>query len=233
MITFLRVELQSVNSSVPRSNFSESDLDQLANFILEAGGLVKPLLLKSTGFEEYEVIHGHFEYYATVRAREKNLKKGSTVNALIIASENEEAALKQTGILDHKVVVPTNGFEARISNLESRQINMENRFGRIDEVEFEFKKEIQKLNDKFKKFEISVTQTSNPMELLNTLSQHELEEKLQRSRIPAADKKAKLIFEIRQQKPNKRFENYRDIIKSVKSIGETTILTIIDSWSRI
>lgn len=66
------VDVESITSNVPRSNFLKSDLDLIADMILESRGILKPLVLKKTGFEKYEVVDGHFEYYAAVRAREKS-----------------------------------------------------------------------------------------------------------------------------------------------------------------
>jgi hypothetical protein len=94
-MNFLMVDVASVNSNIPRSNFNEADLDILADNILESGGLLKPLVLKKIGFEKYELLDGHFEYYAAVRAREKNPDEGEMVNAFIIPAEKEEAVLKQ------------------------------------------------------------------------------------------------------------------------------------------
>jgi hypothetical protein len=99
MTKFLIVELEGVTSSVPRSNFQETDLDILADSILECGGILKPLGLKKIGFEKYEVIDGHFEYYAAVRAREKNPNRGEIVNAFIIPDEKEDAVLNQVAFL--------------------------------------------------------------------------------------------------------------------------------------
>ncbi|MEH1788149.1 MAG: hypothetical protein V7L23_21845 [Nostoc sp.] len=36
----------------------------------------------------------------------------------------------------------------------------------------------------------------------------------------------------RHKKPKQQFEDYRDVVKSVNNLGEKTILTIIDEWSR-
>jgi len=99
MIKFSMVDVESVTSSVPRSNFDEAALDTLADMILESGGILKPLVLKNTGFEQYSVFDGHFEYYAAVRAREKNPREGETVNAFIILPENESAVVKQAATL--------------------------------------------------------------------------------------------------------------------------------------
>ncbi len=99
MTKFSIVEIEGVTSSVPRSNFEETDLDTLADSILESGGILKPLVLKKIGFEKYEVIDGHFEYYAAVRAREKNPNRGEIVNAFIIPDEKEDAVLNQVAFL--------------------------------------------------------------------------------------------------------------------------------------
>ncbi|HEY9744520.1 MAG TPA: hypothetical protein V6C90_28850, partial [Coleofasciculaceae cyanobacterium] len=67
---------------------------------------------------------------------------------------------------------------------------------------------------------------------LNSLSQDKLAVTLERSRITGAEKIAKAIVEARLQKKQQKFEDYRDVVKSVKGLGEKTILTIIDTWSR-
>ncbi len=110
MTKFLIVEIEGVTSSVPRSNFEEADLDILADSILESGGILKPLVLKKIGFEKYEVIDGHFEYYAAVRAREKNPNRGEIVNAFIIPAEKEDAVLNQVAFIQ-KVDTPDNQFK--------------------------------------------------------------------------------------------------------------------------
>ncbi|MTJ14510.1 hypothetical protein FJR11_18395 [Anabaena sp. UHCC 0187] len=107
MTKFLIVEIEGVTSSVPRSNFEDTDLDIFADLILESGGILKPLVLKKIGFEKYEVIDGHFEYYAAVRAREKNPNRGEIVNAFIIPAEKEDAVLNQVAFLQ-KVDTPDN-----------------------------------------------------------------------------------------------------------------------------
>ncbi|NJR18413.1 MAG: hypothetical protein HC785_23685 [Calothrix sp. CSU_2_0] len=53
MIDFYLVDVKSISSDVPRSNFTESDLEKLANIILESGGIIKPVVLKQTGVEEF------------------------------------------------------------------------------------------------------------------------------------------------------------------------------------
>ncbi len=89
------VDVSSISSRVPRSTFSETELENLAELILATGGILKPVILKKVGFEKYEVIDGHFEYYASLKASEKDAVKGEIVNSFIITDEQEAAAYQQ------------------------------------------------------------------------------------------------------------------------------------------
>lgn len=237
MIKFFMVDVETVTSNVPRSNFQEADLETLADLILESGGILKPLVLKKTGFEQYEVVDGHFEYYSAVRAREKNFSEGDMISALIISSENEDVALKQIASLkgigsSGKPVTPqpeTTKLEPRLTNLELR---LEKQF---NEFKSEFIQERQRIDTHFKQLENLIPkkgEQSNPLSLLNSLDKDELSIKLQRARISGAEKLAKAIEDARHKKPKQEFEDYRDVVKSVKNLGDKTILTIIDEWSR-
>ncbi|MEH2288391.1 ParB N-terminal domain-containing protein [Nostoc sp.] len=236
MMNFSLVDVKSIASNEPRSNFAEADLENLADIIIETGGIIRPLVVKMTGVENYTVVDGHFEYYAAVRAREKNPRQGEMVNAFVIAPKVEDLVIKQVASLkgidsSGKVTPPqpeTTKIEPRLANLELR---LEKQF---NEFKSEFLQERQRIDSQFKQLENLIPQKSehNPLSILNTLDKDELSIKLQRSRIPGAEKLAKGIFDARSNKPKQEFEDYRDVVKSVKSLGDKTILTIIDEWSR-
>jgi hypothetical protein len=99
MIKCFFVDVKSISSDLPRSTFDESDLDELANLILKTDGLLRPLVLKQTGIEQYTVIEGHREYYAALKAKEKDLKKAEMVNAFVINQKNEGSAIDQLKLL--------------------------------------------------------------------------------------------------------------------------------------
>ena len=236
-MNFSLVDVKSITSNEPRSNFLEADLENLADIIIETGGIIRPLIVKMTGVENYTVVDGHFEYYAAVRAREKNPRQGEMVNAFVIAPKLEDLVIKQVASLkgidsSTKPVIPqpeTTKLEPRLANLELR---LEKQF---NEFKSEFLQERQRIDGQFKQLENLIPQKSeqsNPLSLLNTLDKDELSIKLQRSRIPGAEKLAKGIFDARSKKPKQEFEDYRDVVKSVKNLGDKTILTIIDEWSR-
>jgi hypothetical protein len=99
MIKCFFVDVKSINSDLPRSNFAESDLDRLADLILETDGLLRPLVLKQVGIEQYTIIEGHREYYAALKAKEKDLKKAEMVNAFVINDKSERSAIEQLKLL--------------------------------------------------------------------------------------------------------------------------------------
>ncbi|MGL4501063.1 MAG: ParB N-terminal domain-containing protein, partial [Planktothrix sp.] len=73
------VAVKKITSSVPRESFSELELEQVAKLSLEASGLINPMVLRRTSMQSYEVVDGHFEYYAAVKAKELEPMKGEMV----------------------------------------------------------------------------------------------------------------------------------------------------------
>jgi len=237
MINFSLVDVKSITSNQPRSNFAEADLENLADIIIETGGIIRPLVLKTIDIESYTVIDGHFEYYAAVRAREKNPRQGEMVNAFVIASKLEDLVLQQVAFfkkIDSSIQSVKPQFE--VTNLEPRLTNLELRLEKqFNEFRSEFIHEKQRIDNHFKQLESFIpkqSEQSSPLSLLNSLDKDELSRKLQRSRIRGSEKLAKDIFDARCKKPKQQFEDYHDVVKSVKNLGDKTILTIIDEWSR-
>jgi hypothetical protein len=235
MITFYLVDVKNITSNIPRSNFTEADLENLADIIIDSGGIIRPLVLKATGAENYTVVDGHFEYYAAARAKEKNPRKGEMVNAFVISPKIEDIVAKQAAILrgvessEKAIKTPSNttNLEPRLANLELR---LEKQF---NELKSEIAQERQRVDDKLKEIQSSLPQENDPLNLLNTLDKDELSLKLQRSRVPGAEKIAKAIVDARRsKKPKQEFEDYRDVVNSVKGLGDKRVLTIIDEWSK-
>ncbi len=108
MIKCYFVDVKNISCDVPRSNFAEPDLEQLADFILEVDGLIRPLILKEIGLEKYTVIEGCREYYGALRAKEKDLKKAEMVNAFVITPKIEQGAISQLKLLSENAQPITN-----------------------------------------------------------------------------------------------------------------------------
>ena len=234
MMNFSLVDVKSITSDVPRSNFPEADLDNLADIILKAEGIIRPLVVKTTGIESFSVVDGHFEYYAAVRAKEKDARKGEMVNAFVISPKLEDLVVKQATILrgkesSEKPVKTT----ADTTNLESRVQNLELRLEKqLNELKSEITQERKIAEDKIKQLEKQIPQPSHPLTLINTLDKEQLLIKLQRSRISGAEKLSEGIINAREKKSDREFTDYRDVVNSVKGLGDKTILTVIDEWSK-
>ncbi|WP_353931481.1 chromosome partitioning protein ParB [Okeanomitos corallinicola TIOX110] len=241
---FYLVDVKDIVSDFPRSNFDEVELQKIAELIIESGGLIKPLVLKQSGAESYTVIEGHLEYYAAVTAKEKNPRQCETVNAFVISSKIEDLVLKQvaaiTGIND--INQPPIIAHDKINVDSSRLNNLELRLEKfMTELKLEITKERQKVDDQFKELiskirenpdKKEVSQHKDPLKLLNTLTQQELYSKLKNYRVHRYEALAKAIVEARNKKQNQEFEDYRDVLSSVKGLGDKGMITIIDEFSK-
>jgi len=97
------VMVEDIHSSIPRSEFSETDLNEAAQLILKMEGIITPPILLQTGIDSYTIVDGTFEYYAALRAEEIEPLKGETINAYVIESEEEKAAYeKQIKLFRHR-----------------------------------------------------------------------------------------------------------------------------------
>jgi hypothetical protein len=235
MTKFLLVDVKDIQSDVPRSNFSESTLEQLADSILASNGVVRPLVLKPTGVDSYTILEGHLEYYAAVRAKEKNPKQGELVNAFVVSPKLELRVSEQIQLL--KGTDPDPSPKPAVD--DSRLTNLELRFEKyINQLREEKAEEKRAIEARLKVVESKIVEESDPLELINTLDVHELTVKLTRSRIPKAEKLAQTICDLRQEQPKQQFNSYSDVVKLVKGLkikglfGDKTMLTIIDDWSR-
>jgi ParB-like chromosome segregation protein Spo0J len=111
MIKCYFLDVKSITSDVPRSSFTESNLEKIADSILETDGLICPLIVQEIGVNKYTVIDGHQEYYAAVIAKQKNIQKAEMVNAFIIPGNTLSSAIEQLKLLrqplPNTVVNPT------------------------------------------------------------------------------------------------------------------------------
>jgi len=122
MIKFYFVDVSSIQSNVPRSDFSEDQIEQLADMILESEGVLNVILLTQTGINNYIVLAGDLEYYAAVRAKEKNPRQGEMINAVIVQPSNQDTLLKQVELLNKGVkVIDETSLEKQLHELRELQ----------------------------------------------------------------------------------------------------------------
>ncbi|AFZ28742.1 ParB domain protein nuclease [Gloeocapsa sp. PCC 7428] len=234
MISFSLVDVKNIISENPRSDFSEDTLDYLAEIILKTGGLIKPLVVKETGEDTYLVIDGHLEYYAAVKAREKDPRKGEMVNAFVISPKDEKLVLQQAEAFREYQTVnhPATTTENNTTKLEQRITNIELRLEKhLSQLREERTKEKQELEIKLKEFKDKIPKLIEPLTAFNTLNASELLLILQNVGI-SSKTATKLVEAIQKERTKKEFTSVVEVVKRITGLSEKRMLSIIDNLSR-
>lgn len=117
------VDIVSVHTSASRSGFSQDEIEKLARNFLLSGGSTKPLIVRRINEEEFDVIEGHLEFYAALRAKEID-DNFEMIQAIILDSKNEKAIIEQVNLFKKAVnpplLPPDNKVIERIKNLEDQ-----------------------------------------------------------------------------------------------------------------
>ncbi|MBP0009880.1 ParB N-terminal domain-containing protein [Roseofilum sp. Belize Diploria] len=232
MSEYYLVDVKSIKSKVARSQFSETDLETLAQSIVNSGGLLAPLLLKRTGAESYEILAGDREYYAAVRAKEINPRAAEMVNAFVVPQKLQEAALEQVSALHPQPtqVVKTASEAVSTGAVEQRLNNLESRFdATLQEMKQTHQQAIKDLQQQINGLQEQIPAKIEPLELLNHANSVELLEKLAIANIRAktADKIIKGIEKARKQSP---FQSFSDAINRIEGLGIQRMITLLDAW---
>jgi ParB family chromosome partitioning protein len=208
MWKFLRVDITDINPSVTRETFSETELENLANLIIEMGGIIRPTILKKADNkkvdERYDIISGDLEYYASVIANQK-VPDIEMINAFVVDKEAENIALQQMQLLSPDKIID-NPLELRMSNLEKR---LETQLQAIRE---EYQKEIKRLEEKI----IISPPSKSILELLNTCDANQLKK---------AGINKTVTGNFLKEKP---FVSLDDITERVDKMGAATLIKLMD-----
>ncbi len=232
MLDYFLVDVKSINSDVPRSQFQEAELDHLADLILEVGGLLKPLSLRQGKGESYTVVEGHREYYAAVRAREKDPRKGEMINAFILSIEDESKILNQSEALMPQQKGSTS-IKAETSPLDLRLTNLDTRLDQaILELKSNQKSEIQRLESEIHNLKERIPKPLEPLTAFNTLDAVALTKMLNRAGIKG--KRADAISsKVLSERKKKQFADFQDIVKRINGFSDKSLITVLDSLTDI
>jgi hypothetical protein len=211
MWKFLRVDITDINPSVARETFSETELENLANLIIEMGGIIRPAILKKADNkkvdERYNIISGDLEYYASVIANQK-VPDIEMINAFVVDKEAENIALMQLLSRDKIIYNP---LELRMSNLEKR---LETQLQAIRE---EYQKEIKRLEEKIPPPPPS---SKSILELLNTCDANQLKKG---GILPAS------VNDFLKKRSEKPFDSLEDILnRPVSGVKEKRLIKLVD-----
>ncbi|MDJ0672974.1 MAG: chromosome partitioning protein ParB [Microcystis sp. M53598_WE2] len=223
MWKFLRVDITDINPSVPRETFSETELENLANLIIEMGGLIRPAILKKADNKKvdvrYNIISGDLEYYASVIANQK-VPDIEMINAFVVDKEAENIALQQIQLLSPSpglITTPEktdNPLELRVSNLEKR---LETQLQAIRE---EYQKEIKRLEEKIIILPPPPPASKSILELLNTCDANQLK----KAGIPPAS-----VNDFLKKRSEKPFDSLEDVLnRPVSGVKEKRLIKLVD-----
>ena len=122
------VTVRKIVSTSDRSQFESDKIEYLAQQILNAEGVISPLVLRRTGIDSYEVIDGDLVYHAAVRAREIDARNGESIAAYIIESDDiaTDSILKQIELIRQSQ--PSQTHEKTIGETTSPPVNSSNDF---------------------------------------------------------------------------------------------------------
>ncbi|NET10988.1 MAG: hypothetical protein F6K16_41155 [Symploca sp. SIO2B6] len=238
------VDVKDIQCDRQRSEFDENKIDELASYILETGTLVKPLLLKQNTFDSYTLLDGYLEYYAAVRARERDPRQAETVNAIVIPIKfdgNLDAVLNQVKLIKASPINVPDQSRKNQENLSRKNdketdkenpsywiTSFENRLANIQAEHHENALDVDRRlrslekkeeNDKNKVSLLVAFNTFNEDKLIRLFSQVKGKQESQ--------KLAKGVINAREKEEN-QFFNCEHVVDSVKGLSDRTMLKLME-----
>ena len=235
MTEFARLDIKEIKASVPRANFTEAKIEQAADLILASGGVVRPLVVKQTDIDSYELIDGALEYFAAVRAREKDPRRGELVNAFIVSPKQDATIREQLAVLNNDsrpdpVPPPSVGgtsIDALSAFITNFVVSSEARINETRELATQTER---KLASEVKRLEQQIDIRKGPKDLLDLINTAELDDLRAKLAFHGADKaKIEAICTARQQQKNGQFQTYQELLNVAKGLGERGLLRLIDN----
>jgi len=215
------VAVKKVSSSVARSSFSAEEMERAAHLIIDVEGTINPIILRRTSLESYEVVDGHFEYYAAVRAREISQLKGEMIQAIILEPENEKSLLEQ-------IIIFRKGSSAKPETNQDSS-NLESRFANLEKV---FTLQFEQLRKNIQNLERSISEVANKVK--NSGVEEELIDVIVKrvvNAVPALTSSArsekKSIDELKQNPLDLNLASERELA-TIPGIGQATASRIVE-----
>lgn len=228
------VEVRTITSDQPRSNFNQQKIEQAAQLIIKTEGIINPIIVSRTGINSFQVVDGHFEYHAAARARELNLEIGEAIAVYIIEEKNQAIIKEQIAIFRESqeakripsTTTDNNNSSVYVSNLETRLTNIESRIeNRLNELKTEYSQKNQRLEQEINSIKNKLPEQIEPLTTFNQASLIELTSKLQ---LVISNKKASKIAPlIIKQRP---FQSLNEVLNNVDGLGIDALVSIVDSW---
>jgi hypothetical protein len=147
-LKFYLADIEEITSEVARSTFDESAIERLAEMMIATGCLLKPLVLKQVAPMKYQVLEGHFEYYAAVSANRKDTQRilSGMVSAFVVKPEVEVVAIQQAQWLNKSDSTMTTCVEqSQITEAKMTSTSFNPLENRVNCLESRLERELQEL----------------------------------------------------------------------------------------
>ncbi len=238
------VAVKKIKCNTPRSQFTDNEIEEAAKLILQAQGVINPLVVRRINLQSFEVVDGDFEYYAAARAREIEPRKGEMIGVFIIEAENEDILSKQVkAFRQHQKMLSNSSGVASSIMLDGVEIQLKNHETRLEKKVSSF---IKKLKTKHKRIASQVFDNpfiiyTNPLDIFNNFNIIQLIALL--AMVGFSERRASEIAQnIELERSKKKFVSLNDIVervkvksgdKLVKGISSNKMLDIVESLSQI
>ena len=205
-----------------------------------------PLVLQRIAPEQYEIVSGELEYYASLKAQKIDPSLGK-VNAFVISPEQKEEALKQLNLLkkeynsssEHNVQSNDSFENVKLSN--QLQQNHNELISWIKQLQKNHQTEIRELRTKLDEINSKLSSPSSQLsqtvddetilKAFNEWEEPQLKGKLQSLKISTLSRtKLDNIMPLIIQERNKEKFAYLDDLERVDGIAEKTINNIRQKW---
>ncbi len=241
------VAVKKISSSVPRSSFSEDRLERAAQLILKAGGSITPPVVRKIDLNSFEVVSGHFEYYAAVKAREIDPRKGEMIGVFSIDPASEDAVSEE--VLTEQIEV----FKDKEASASDRPVTEGDRIPSVSptlaqmfkNLETQIQAQSQQMREDYKRtmetsinnlqvrvgdLEDRIPKPHPLLEALNNSSKTDLMLKLESMSSVNKTVLANILSE-RDRQDFSEFKDFKDLVSRIKGLAEKTTIKMIDEWT--
>lgn len=97
-LNFYLLDIDSVESNHHRSDYDDNILMDIAKSLIANDDLIKPILVRQVSPIRYQVIEGHREYFAAVKAREIS-PDFDEIRAVVVPKDLQDSVLEQYSLL--------------------------------------------------------------------------------------------------------------------------------------
>ncbi|NER98969.1 MAG: hypothetical protein F6J86_34970 [Symploca sp. SIO1B1] len=222
-----------------------TQIEALANTIIDLGGLVNVPVVEQVNVDNYELISGYLEYYAYIKACELNPSLPDRITVFISNTKNREAIRNQLEVLQVIEDTPQNLSQPTHINKSEVNLQIKNLESCINnKYKLVFAELERQKAEILSVIEGRLPQPIPPMDAFNRILEPEIALQIQRKLEFMGTSKARKIVaqlqEVSKRANHKPFQSFTEISetlkekqknRSVRLISEKNMLKFIDRWN--